>query len=171
MPTGRIRIDITDAQSAVAVPAALVRRVVRAVLAAEGRRSAEISIAFVDDPAIAEVHGEFFDDPTPTDIVTFDLGDEGSGVLSGELIISGDHAAREAAERGTDAPRELLLYVVHGLLHLCGWDDRTPADFRAMHAREDEILSSLGLGPVFGPAGSGPSAKPSPRRGRTGRKV
>ncbi len=45
----------------------------------------------------------------------------------------------------------MLLYAVHGLLHLCGYDDRTPAGFRRMHRKEDDLLARLGVGPVFGP--------------------
>jgi probable rRNA maturation factor len=70
-------------------------------------------------------------------------------VTSGEVVLCVDEAARQAAEQGHTVAEELLLYAVHGLLHLCGYDDRTPADFAVMHAREDEILTHIGVGRLF----------------------
>ena len=58
-------------------------------------------------------------------------------------------AKRSSAQRGTDVAAELLLYALHGTLHLCGYDDRSRAGFERMHAREDELLVALGVGPVF----------------------
>lgn len=142
-------IEIADNQRIVRVPKRLVRTVVRGTLAAEGRQAGELSLAFVDDAAIAAVHAEFFDDPDPTDVITFNLSESDDERISGEIVVSAEHAAAEARRRGHDPQRELLLYVVHGLLHLCGWDDLRPADHRRMHRREDEILTGLGIGPVY----------------------
>jgi probable rRNA maturation factor len=146
---GRLTLHITDQQTALKLPRALLRKAVRHVLSAEGRLPAEISLAFVDDATIARVHGERFGDPSPTDVITVPLTEPGESPLEGEIIVSGDHASAEAARRGHSPAHEALLYVVHGLLHLCGHDDRTPSAFHRMHAREDELLTELGVGPVF----------------------
>lgn len=72
------------------------------------------------------------------------------GVLEGDIIVSADTAAREAEARGHDLAAELALYAVHGALHLLGYDDADPADAQRMHDMEDEVLSAVGIGPVYG---------------------
>ncbi len=91
----------------------------------------EIEISFVSDPAIARVHGEFLDDPTPTDVITFPHG---------EIIISLDTAQRQALEHGETYEREVALYIIHGLLHLGGWDDHVESERNVMHALQMKIL-------------------------------
>ena len=68
--------------------------------------------------------------------------DEG---IEGDVVVSLDMAARVAGEEGRETGDELLLYVVHGVLHLCGWDDQTPEDRRAMRAAERTVLAALGI--------------------------
>lgn len=133
--------------------AAEIRRTARAALR-EGRRPAlRLSIALVTDRAIARLHGEWLADPTPTDVLSFDLGDDLSE--AGEVVASHDCARRVARERGVDAGRELALYVVHGVLHLCGHDDHAPRERARMRAAERRVLSALGWpddpGPHDGP--------------------
>jgi probable rRNA maturation factor len=91
----------------------------------------EIEITLMTDPEIASVHGEFLDDPTPTDVITFHHG---------EILISLDTAARQAATHGLSIPDETALYLIHGLLHLAGWDDHDPAAAAAMAALQQTIL-------------------------------
>jgi len=93
-----------------------------------------IEVSIVSDEAIAAVHGEFMDDPTPTDVITFHHG---------EILVSSDTASREAPAHGYTHKEELLLYIVHGLLHLNGYDDMTPPARDRMHRRQDEILQLL----------------------------
>jgi probable rRNA maturation factor len=89
--------------------------------------------------------------PGPTDVLTFPLDvDAGGNVTSGEIVICVPEAARQTRKAGKRADRELLLYAVHGMLHLSGFDDRTEAAFRRMHRKENDILVRLGFGPVFG---------------------
>ncbi|MEM8874392.1 MAG: rRNA maturation RNase YbeY [Planctomycetota bacterium] len=110
----------------------------------------ELSVALVGDKVMSELHGRFSGDPTPTDVLTFELDhDEQERCTEGEVIVCVAQARRTAAERGTDLADELLLYALHGTLHLCGYDDQSADDFRAMHAREDELLTEIGVGAVF----------------------
>ena len=104
----------------------------------------ELSVALVSDETLAGLHGEFLDDPSPTDVMSFALGD-GPGPW-GEVVVSVDCALRVAKERGVEPARELSLYVVHGTLHLCGFDDIEDADREAMRAAERAVLERLGLG-------------------------
>jgi probable rRNA maturation factor len=113
----------------------------RAALLHGGREELALSVAIVDDARIAELHGRWFDDPTPTDVISFDLGDEPGP--AGELYVSLECALRVARERGGDPARELLLYVVHGALHLCGFDDIEPRDRARMRRAERTVLSQL----------------------------
>lgn len=106
---------------------------------------------------MAELHQRYCGRAIPTDVLTFDLGsDARAGRIEGEIVVCADVAWREAGQRanGGAARRsaarvELALYVVHGVLHLTGHEDHSAHGFVRMHAREDEILSELGLGRVF----------------------
>lgn len=128
-------------------------RAARAAVEAEGFREGGLSIAVVDAAAMAKLHERFMRQPGPTDVLTFDLGtDCRNGLLDAQIVVCADiarQAAGGAQARRSEARRELALYVVHGILHLAGYDDRRPAAFRRMHEREDAILESLGLGRVF----------------------
>lgn len=126
----------------------------RQVLARHDVRAAALSIALVDDATMSELHGRYMNLPEPTDVLTFDLSDEDSEGLDGEIVVCVDVAAREAAGRGHSLADEVLLYAVHGCLHLLGFDDLTEEDSARMHAREDALLTELGIGPVYRSAGS-----------------
>jgi probable rRNA maturation factor len=112
----------------------------------------DLSVIFVNDTTMSDIHAQFMNDPTATDVMTFPLDLDPRGrPVSGEVYICIPQARREAKLRGTTAQREVLLYALHGLLHLSGFDDRTDRDYRRMHRREDQILTKLGVGPVFAP--------------------
>lgn len=101
----------------------------------------ELSIVFVDDTAIANIHQRFMDDPEPTDVITFPSDSDMD--FAGEIILSVDHARCRAAELGISLSRELTLYLVHGWLHLAGYDDRKPEDREEMRKAESEALNLL----------------------------
>lgn len=126
-----------------------------------GASQRELSVALVDDATMIQVHKTFLRQARPTDVLSFPLEHDSRGrVLSGEIIICLPQARRRAKELGTRVRDELLLYAIHGMLHLSGFDDRTQREFERMHRTEDRILSRLGVGPVFSP-------KPKPRKGAT----
>jgi probable rRNA maturation factor len=111
---------------------------------------AELSLALVGDKKMADLHLQFLGIPGPTDVLTFPLElDKKGRPVSGEVVICVPEARRRCAENGGNLPRELLLYSLHGLLHLCGHDDRTSRGFQRMHRKEDDILRRIGVGPVF----------------------
>lgn len=118
---------------------AFLNRVVTATLAFCERSEIAVSLLLTDDEEIAAIHGEYLDDPTPTDVISFALGDEA------ELAISVETARRLAKEHGHTLRAELALYVVHGLLHCCGFDDMTARERRAMRAAEREVMRRLRL--------------------------
>lgn len=93
---------------------------------------------------MADLHGRFMNDPSPTDVLTFDLrGDGRARHIDGEIVVSTDTALREATRRNLRPKDELLRYVVHGVLHLLGMDDRTADQRRAMRRAEDEVLRQV----------------------------
>lgn len=113
----------------------------------------ELSIALVGESKMAELHWRFMEIDSPTDVLTFPLEtDSRSRVISGEVVVCVPVALRQARVAGSKPENEVLLYALHGLLHLSGWDDRTDPEYRRMHAMEDRILRQLGIGPVFQPA-------------------
>lgn len=142
----RARVHVTWRTRHRLLDDAAVARAVRAALAHGGRARAEVAVVFVTDRALARLHGEWLGDPAPTDVITFELGEDGGGP-AGELYVSAECARRVAAARGVAPARELALYVVHGALHLCGFDDRTPRKRSRMRAAESEVLAQLGYAP------------------------
>ncbi|BAM03608.1 rRNA maturation RNase YbeY [Phycisphaera mikurensis] len=114
-----------------------------------GLGGATLAIRVVNDAAMEALHRLHSGVSGTTDVLTFDNRDDPRSPIDGDLVLCRDEAVRRAAELGHDARLELLLYAVHGLLHLDGEDDHSPAGHRRMHEREDAILASLGHGPVF----------------------
>ena len=107
-----------------------------------GQPELELAIVFVDEDFLCGLHQRFLDDPSPTDVLSFDLG-QGPGP-EGEVYVSVDRAREVSTARSTSLQRELALYVVHGVLHLCGFDDQSDGDREAMRAAERSVLQSLG---------------------------
>ena len=124
--------------------AALARR----ALAAEGvQPPAELSIVVTDDQTVRELHRRFGGVDLPTDVLSFGLdGDDdfvrppGSPRQLGEIVISHPTAERQAEEAGHGIDRELAHLLVHGVLHLLGYDHESPDEARAMRAREEAML-------------------------------
>jgi probable rRNA maturation factor len=111
-------------------------------------RPVALSFALLDDARMRRVNREALGHDHPTDVLAFPFCEE--PVLSGEILLSTDTARREAARRGHPAYHELLLYAVHGVLHLLGYDDHDPAGRRRMRRAERTALAALGVPPVFG---------------------
>ena len=149
--------------------------VIRRVLQEEQICVAQISVAIVGDAEIHRVNREFLGHDYPTDVISFllnepmiesaligdlhsthDLGElplpgdtsNACDFLNGELIVSFETAVREAQAHGWSPQAELLLYVIHGLLHLCGYDDLTDETRPLMRSKEREMLGIWGLSPT-----------------------
>jgi probable rRNA maturation factor len=110
----------------------------------------EVAITVVDDQSMTDLHERVLGDPSTTDVMSFETEHREDGsVATGELVVCHDEAVRQAAERGHDARLELLLYALHGLLHLSGFDDLTPDEHRRMHEMEDRLLVAAGFEAAF----------------------
>jgi len=111
---------------------------------------ADLSVALVGNVKMGQLHQQFMGIPGPTDVLTFELDADDNGcVTSGEVVICVPYARKIAKDMGHDLKLELLLYAIHGILHLSGFDDLKPKDYKAMHAMEDRVLKKLGFGAVF----------------------
>ncbi|RUL86196.1 rRNA maturation RNase YbeY [Tautonia sociabilis] len=160
-----LEIELSDAQHHLRLSPEAVRAMAARVLELEGVRRGSLSIALVDNRAILEVNRRHLAHDWPTDVISFPLSDPGDPEFSGDLVISGEMAVTSAAERGLDPGAEFALYLVHGLLHLCGYDDSTEAERARMRLREDEVLSALGVSPPPREADAGDADGSSGREG------
>jgi probable rRNA maturation factor len=139
-----MKIAISCPQESVAVDRKRLRDTARAVLEGQGIADYEISLAFVDDETIHRLNKRYLDHDEPTDVLSFPLSEANARKLAGELVIGAEVARAQAEQRGHDVQAELALYVIHGLLHLCGYDDHTEKDAAAMRQRESHYLITLG---------------------------
>lgn len=139
-----IHIDVANLQRAVPVDRRQFRRAVRLVLRDAGIVDAIVSLAVVDDATIRQLHHRYLGKDTTTDVLSFVL-EQDAGMLEGEIIVGAETACRQAPRFGWTAENELLLYVIHGALHLVGYDDRTPRKRALMHRRQSEYLARLGI--------------------------
>jgi probable rRNA maturation factor len=146
-----IRISIASPQETVPIDRGRMRQAARAVLESEGWSEAEISLAFVDDPSIQRLNNQFLKHDEPTDVLSFPMSEGNGRKLAGEVVIGAEVARVQAESRGHDVQAELALYVIHGLLHLCGYDDQTADGAAEMRRRERHYLRQLGL-PDIAPA-------------------
>jgi probable rRNA maturation factor len=143
-----IKVALNNQQQAQPVDRAQLKEAAKRVLAGEGIDNASISLAVVDDANMHRLNRQYLQHDYPTDVLSFLLEDEDDR-LEGEIIISADYAAREAAHFGWTPQQEMLLYVIHGTLHLAGYDDLEPDLKTEMRAKEREYLATFGLTPTY----------------------
>jgi probable rRNA maturation factor len=132
------RVDVTNRQRRLKINTHRLAEVAERALELVGDKPFHLGIVLVGDAAIAKLNAQYHDTPGATDILSFDYG-EGEG----ELIVSVEHAVVQAKRYDTTPARELILYVVHGILHLYGYNDLTPAQRRRMRAAERRLVSHL----------------------------
>lgn len=145
------RISIVSPQELVPLDRGRLREIVRTVLAGENVADYEISLAFVDNPTIHRLNKRFLDLDEPTDVLSFPLSDPGAKKLAGELVVGAEVALAQAQERVHDVQHELALYVIHGLLHLCGYGDKSPENAKGMRERERHYLWLLSVPDIAEP--------------------
>lgn len=135
--TGRAMPDLKRMQS-----------VVDAAIAADGLGPSALTVLLIDDAESARLHQEHFDAPDTTDVMTFPDGSENpetGRTHLGDLAVCVDVAERAALERGRSTSDELTLYVLHGVLHLLGYDDVDPDDQAVMWAEQRRLLATVGI--------------------------
>ena len=158
-------IEITDSQCHVVLDAEHLRSVARYVLAEEHVQGATISIAIVDNPTLRGINVQYLNHDYDTDVISFLLecdpdpellpnaaAETGRGRgkrIEGDIAISAEMAAEVATGFGWGPADEVVLYLVHGLLHSVGYDDLSPDEKRLMRSREQTLLSHWDLTPSY----------------------
>ncbi|GIW72726.1 MAG: hypothetical protein KatS3mg102_2268 [Planctomycetota bacterium] len=153
-------VRVEDRQSAVPVDIALLAGAAEATLRAEGAQDLEVSVVVLSDAELHALNRRHLGHDYPTDVISFPLrAPDDPDPLLGEVCLSAERAREEAEARGLALGEELCRYVVHGCLHLLGWDDRDPRSRRRMHARQEAILRAY-----LEQTGAGREARPRQRR-------
>jgi probable rRNA maturation factor len=141
-----IHVEITNEQTCVSVDEDRLRAAIVAVVSEQACNRGTIGLAIVDDAAIQSLNRRWLDHDYATDVLSFVLEREENSI-DGEIVVSGETAAASAARYDWPAEDELLLYVIHGALHLAGFDDQRPADAARMRWQEALHLTAFGLAP------------------------
>ena len=140
-------IEVSFQASVTGVSAAWVRRMVAGTLKLEKQKSREVSVLITDDRRIRAINKKSLGHDYATDVISFwakpgTLVGRESGYL-GDLVVSAQTARSMAKELGLPFREELGRYLVHGTLHLLGYDDKASADRKKMHTRQESILKKL----------------------------
>lgn len=115
-------------------------RFIQEIFLAYGKKSDRLEYVFCSDEYLLDINRNFLSHDTYTDIVTFDMSADDTAV-SGEIYISVDRVKENAKQFGTDFVEELHRVIFHGILHLCGLGDKTPAEKKRMRQKENELLT------------------------------
>lgn len=115
---------------------------IKAVAKSYGRRVGEVGYMFVNDDKILEVNREYLGHDYYTDVITFDYDED--DIVSGDVVISLDTVRSNAELFGKEYDDELHRVIIHGILHLCGINDKGPGEREIMEAAENKALAMLG---------------------------
>lgn len=141
-------IDLIDETGRAPLDRERIQRVVDAAIASDDLGDCALTVIVIDDAESARLHQEHFGDPDTTDVMTFPDGSpnpETGHTHLGDLAVCVDVAQRCAAERGRQTADELTLYVLHGVLHLLGYDDVDAGDQATMWAEQRRLLVTVGI--------------------------
>ena len=142
-------VDLTVDDGVIDVDSSWLTNYTKKVLVELALCDATVAIRVVGDVAMAAMHVQHSDVEGTTDVLTFQHSAEGEQ-LSVDVAVCVDEAERQASERGHSVNHELLLYIVHGILHCIGFDDHSKEEHLKMHKEEDRILQAIGAGSVWG---------------------
>jgi probable rRNA maturation factor len=144
-----MRIAIENRQNRQTIKKRLLRKIAQRILDASGCPKAELSILIVDDQAIQELNREYLGKDRPTNVISFSMREGEGGSLHpdilGDIVISAETAAREAGEASVSFESELYFLLLHGILHLLGYDhERVGRDeAKRMEDKEQEIFALI----------------------------
>ncbi len=150
-----MQIDIANLQNLYKINELDIKSVVKNVLKDESKE-VELSVVFVDDEKIKELNNSYLGEDSTTDVLSFSLDEpefetDCDDKICGEIIVSVETAINTAEKLKSETESELFLYVVHGLLHLMGYDDKDKVASEVMHEKERLILAELGYKVSFNP--------------------
>lgn len=143
----KVKIIIKNLQRKIPISPGRMKRVILDVLSLEGfRKSCEITAAFVTDRQIHRLNARYLGKDNPTDVLAFDMSVRKQHLFA-DIVISTDTAIKNARIFKTSVWYELHLYLIHGVLHLIGYDDKTEKETIAMNKKAVSFLSTLNLTP------------------------
>lgn len=139
-----MKLEIINLQKHYPIEKNKIKTLVRKVLKLE-KTDAELNLVFVDNKYIKEINKTFLRHNYATDVLSFAYHEHPrKNTVTGEILISVEMAVLQAHQYGCTVEGEIALYLVHGLLHLLGYDDRKKEDAKKMHQREDDVLAKFG---------------------------
>ena len=140
-----VQVDVVvDTGVSISVGSAPIEQAVRTAALHRGYSSGSIGVRITNDPTIRQLNAKHLGHDYATDVISFGYEADLPNV-EGELVVSIDTAKKQSQEIGWPCSHELILYVVHGVLHICGMDDHQVDDRAAMRAAEETVLQSLGI--------------------------
>ena len=140
-----MRITIKNLQKIIPVNPERIRKAVLEAISREGlRKSAAVTICIVNDNLIQDLNKRFLNEDSPTDVLAFELGRSRSEITA-DIAVSAQTAVRNAQIYKTTPEYELYLYVVHGILHILGYDDKSEEESNFMQKKAERILAALNI--------------------------
>lgn len=142
-----MKILTTDRQTAIDIDLSRAERSLGAILKALGEENREISLIFVDDAGITDINREYLGRNYPTNVIAFSMNEGAFGninpTLLGDIVISTETALRDAQAGDLPFEDEIDYLMIHGTLHLLGYDHEQPAEAEAMGKKEKEVFFTL----------------------------
>jgi probable rRNA maturation factor len=146
-----MEIQIKNLQKKVLLNLPQIKKLTKAVLKFQEQHASQISLVFVSRQRICQLNKKYLKRPEATDVLAFDLSDApgpartfGRSILIGDIVVSTDAAIQNARIYQTSVSEELMLYIIHGILHLLGFDDHKTRDIHRMRQKEEALLQRLG---------------------------
>lgn len=141
--TGRHKLSIKNLQKKIPINRRKIKEITLNIISAEKlAKAGEVNISFISDFRIKRLNSRFHGRNSPTDVLAFDLGRNKKELIA-DIYISADTAIKNSKTFKTSPVFELYLYVIHGLLHICGYDDHNARDIKVMRRKEQVYLNSL----------------------------
>ncbi|MDD3374805.1 MAG: rRNA maturation RNase YbeY [Candidatus Omnitrophica bacterium] len=142
-----IQLTVKNLQKKIPINLNLIKQKIVSILCSENVLDADLSVVFLTDQRIRTLNKKYLNHDYATDVLSFDLLSHQkiskNKYLEGEIFVSAETAYRNAKIYGSTASQELMLYVVHGILHLLGYNDKTVLDIKKMRAKEQQIFNFL----------------------------
>jgi len=138
-----MKIEIANLNENLSLDEEALKKLLTKVLQRGGGKRARVSVALVDDKTMAGLNRRYLGRRGPTDVLAFPFDQGPAGKDLGEIVISVETARKVARRRKKSIKQEIYLYAVHGLLHLLGFDHKTPSEAKEMRKKEIEALANL----------------------------
>lgn len=138
-----MKVQIRNLQKIKKISRAAIEKKINKIFRLLSVSPGSVSFVFCDNECIRQLNRQYLKKNRPTDVIAFPLSQPRSRIFKGEVVVSVEEALANCQRFGTAFEEELTLYVIHGILHLCGYDDKTDSKAKKMRQRESEILREV----------------------------